>query len=133
MGERMSRSRQLGSGTKVSDLGGLLTEAGHASHAPPRGGLAVGLEPPRAGHQDGDFGQGRGRRADLELCAESQVRGQSHRPCLGLRAELASWVLSSKLGALALVPHGQLASRWNMLNFSVPLLAEISSVVITVN
>ena len=75
MGERMSRSRQLGSGTKVSDLGGLLTEAGHAGHAPPRGGLAVGLEPPRAGHQDGDFGQGRGRRADLELCAESQVRG----------------------------------------------------------
>lgn len=129
----MSRPRQLGSGTEVSDLGGLLAEAGHAGHAPPRGGLAAVLEPPWAGHQDGDFGKGRGRRADLELCAESQVRGQSHGPCLGLRAELASWVLISKLGALGLVPHGQVASKWNMLNFSVPLLAKISSIVISVN
>lgn len=30
-------------------------------------------------------------------------------------------------------PHGQVASKWNMLNFSVPLLAKISSIVISVN
>ena len=130
-GECVSRSRQLGSGTEVSDSGGcsqrLVTLVT----------LRLGEAWQRALNCPGQATKteilAAGRRAGLELCAESQVRGQSRGPCFGLRAEPASWVLSLKLGALGLVPHGQLASKWNMLDFSVPLLAEISSVVISVN
>lgn len=120
---------QLEPGTERR-IWGVLAEDGHA---PPRGGLPVGLEPPWAGHQDGDFS--RKRRAGLGPVCWEQGEGPGHvGSALGHRAEPAGWVLSFR----SREPCGWFTvASWPLNGICwlsrFPRLAEVSSVEISVH